>query len=80
MGEIVYKELMMTRFNNSSSWTYVMERSKTEGKNIDTFEKAKAIIDEDYSSIITYTLEEISNEIYMVTEQLLPCRNCGSQQ
>ena len=68
---------MMVKFINSNFWTYVMDRSKTEGQNIDTFEKAKAIIDADYASELTYTLEEGENEIYMVSEQSIPCRNCG---
>ena len=77
MGEITYKELMMTKFIDSDLWTYVMDRSKTEEKNIDTFEKAKVIIDADYASTITYTLVEEDNKIYMITDQPLPCRNCG---
>ena len=79
MGEIIYKELMMVRSVNLTDqglWTYVMDRSKTEGQNIDTFEKAKAIIDADYASLLTYTLEETGNEINMISDQLIPCRNC----
>lgn len=78
MGEIIYKELMMVKFVGSSTWTYVMNRSKTEGQNIDTFEKAKNIIDEDYADKFTYTLEEIGNEIYMTTPEQIPCKNCDS--
>ena len=44
---------------------------------IKAIEKAKAIIDADYASELTYTLEEGENEIYMVSEQSIPCRNCG---
>lgn len=77
MGEIIHRELMMVKFINSNFWTYVMDRSKTEGQNIDTFEKAKNIIDADYAPILTYMLEEIENEIYMISEQSIPCRNCN---
>ena len=77
MGEIIYRELMMTKFIDPGLWTYTMDRSKTEGKNIDTFEKAKAIIDADYASELVYTLEEVDDKIYMVSEQPIPCRNCS---
>lgn len=77
MGEIIYRELMMTKFIEPGLWTYTMDRSKTEGQNIDTFEKAKVIIDADYASKLTYTLEEVGDEIYMISEQPIPCRNCG---
>ena len=39
MGEIIYRELMMTKFIEPGLWTYTMDRSKTEGQNINTFYK-----------------------------------------
>jgi len=74
----MYKQLMMTRVSLTGLWTDIYNRSNTEGRDVDTVEKAKAIIDIVYADELgAYTYETTDTEIYVISEnQISPCVNC----
>ena len=69
---------MMTRVSLTGLWTDIYNRSNTEGRDVDTVEKAKAIIDIVYADELgSYTYETTDTEIYVISEnQISPCVNC----
>jgi hypothetical protein len=76
----MYKQLMMTRVSLTGLWTDIYNRSNTEGRDVDTVDKAKAIIDIVYAEELgSYTYETTDTEIYVISENLIsPCVNCPS--
>ena len=76
----MYKQLMMTRVSLTGLWTDIYNRSNTEGRDVDTIDKAKAIIDIVYAEELgSYTYETTDTEIYVISENLIsPCVNCPS--
>ena len=71
---------MMTRVSLTGLWTDIYNRSNTEGRDVDTVDKAKAIIDIVYAEELgSYTYETTDTEIYVISENLIsPCVNCSS--
>jgi hypothetical protein len=67
------KELVMIKVNDS--WNFIINISKTINQQITT-DLAVSIIEEHYKSRITYTLEIGDNEIYLITNEVIPCENC----
>jgi hypothetical protein len=58
-------------------WSDILDVTTTEGRNIDTFEKAKVIIESNYVSDLTnWNIVEEGNEIYIYADQDIPCKNC----
>jgi hypothetical protein len=67
------KELVMIKVNDS--WDFIINISKTINKQVDT-DLAVSIIEEHYKNRITYTLEIGDNEIYLISDEVIPCENC----
>jgi hypothetical protein len=67
------KELVMIKVNDS--WNFIINISKTINQQITT-DLAVSIIEEHYKNRITYTLEIGDNEIYLITNEVIPCENC----
>lgn len=67
------RELVMIKVNDN--WDFVVDISKTVNKQVDT-DLALSIIDEHYKNRITYTLDIGDNEIYLISEEPIPCENC----
>jgi hypothetical protein len=74
----MYRELMMVINSIQGTWTDVLNRSHTEGRNVDTPEKAIAIIDLMYGEELgEHTFEVHETEIYTISENpISPCVNC----
>jgi hypothetical protein len=74
MGEMKYIELIM--IFDGEFWQYVMDISKTIHLNINTEEKILNFISSEYSNI-NYDLEFKQKEIYIITDEKIPCKNCN---
>lgn len=74
------KTLIMIKsstINDDGLFSDIMNVSTTEGKNIDTFEKAEQIIIDNYTSEVTnWSIIQEDDEIYLYSDQELPCQNC----
>ena len=68
----------MTNVSLTGEWTDVHNRSNTQGRNIDTVEKAKQVIELVYGDQLDIQNYEISDtEIYVIcTNDITPCVNC----
>jgi hypothetical protein len=73
MGEMIYKELVMLIENNY--WQYIMDISKSTFLNLETVEQAIEFLNIEYSNI-SFDLEINENEIYILTQDPIPCVNC----
>jgi hypothetical protein len=63
--------------NDENLFSDIINISTTEGKNIDTFEKAEQIIIDNYTSEVTnWSIVQEGDEIYLYADQELPCQNC----
>lgn len=63
--------------NLQNLWSDVLDVGTTEGNNIDTFEKAKSIIETNYVSELTnVVITQEGDEIYIYADQDIPCKNC----
>jgi len=67
------RELVMIKIDDS--WDFIINISKTINKQVDT-DLAISIIEEHYKDRITYTLEIGENEIYIISDEVIPCENC----
>jgi hypothetical protein len=74
MGEIIYKELVAIKTGNM--WFYTMDRSITNNQFV-TIEEIRTIINQEYSSF-NVTIDERDNEIYILSENPIPCKNCDN--
>lgn len=74
MGKMNYKELVM--IYDGRYWQYVMDISKTIYLNIETENQVSNFINGEYSNL-EYDLEFRQNEIYIITDEELPCKNCN---
>lgn len=72
------RELIMTNISLTGEWTDLYTRSNTEGRNIDTVEKAKQVIDVVYGEqLVIHGYEVTDTEIYVLCEnEVTPCTNC----
>jgi hypothetical protein len=72
------KILLMTKVSLDNLWTDTHSKANTQGRNVDTVEKAIAIIDivyKDSLAIHDYTISE--TEIWAICENdVSPCTNC----
>lgn len=70
--------LIMVFNSIQGTWTDILNAGKSEGKNLDTVEKATAHIDVEYGAELgerTYDISE--DEIYAISENpISPCVNC----
>jgi hypothetical protein len=67
------RELIMIKINDS--WEFIFDISKTINLVVDDT-LAFSIINEIYGENTEYQLEIINNEMYIITEQVIPCVNC----
>jgi hypothetical protein len=74
MGEIIYKELVAIKTGNM--WFYTMDRSITNNQFV-TIEEIRTIINQEYS-LFNVTIDERDNEIYILSENPIPCKNCDN--
>ena len=70
--------LLMTKVSLDNLWTDIHSKANTQGRNIDTVEKAIAIIDIVYKDLLIihdYNINE--TEIWAICENdVSPCTNC----
>lgn len=59
----------------NDSWDFIHDISKTVGKEVDDT-LALSILNEVYSPSISYEVEITDTEIFILTEQEVPCANC----
>jgi uncharacterized beta-barrel protein YwiB (DUF1934 family) len=74
MGKMNYKELVMIKVDNN--WQYIMNISKTINLNIEFVEQATNFLNLEYSNI-NFDIDITDKEIYILTENQLPCENCN---
>lgn len=69
---------MMVFSTIEGTWTDIFNAENSEGKNIDTVEKATAHIDAYYGAELgARTYESTESEIYAISENpIYPCVNC----
>lgn len=72
------KTLIMVFNSIQGTWTDILDAGKSEGKNLDTVEKATAHIDQEYGVELGQRTYEITDtEIYTISENpISPCVNC----
>lgn len=72
MGEIngIFKELVAIK--RGEMWFYTMNRSLTSNQLV-TIEEIRTIISQEYPTLL---VEEMENEVYVVSNIPLPCKNC----
>lgn len=72
------KTLIMVFTSIQGTWTDILDASKSEGKNLDTVEKATTHIDQEYGvELGQRTYEVTDTEIYAISENpISPCVNC----
>ena len=68
------RELIMIKINDS--WEFIYDISKTINLVVDDT-LAFSIINEIYGGSIEYQLEIVNDEMYIITEQVIPCVNCS---
>lgn len=77
MGEMIYKELAMVKTGNYPYWQNVFQRSLTNGLNIETFEQAVSILEQQFSQIINKQFVQEGNQIFILSDVPIDCINCN---
>lgn len=60
----------------NGGWDFIHDISKTEGKEVDDT-LALSILNDVYGSSIIYEVEITDTEIYILSDQEVPCTNCS---
>lgn len=69
--------VMIYNINGDGLYTDILNIGTTEGQNIDTFEKARQIIIDNYASRVTnWNIIQENNDIFITSDNEMPCLNC----
>lgn len=71
----MYKELIFIK--NNDKWDYVFDVSLTENNPTFTEDGVINFLLKEYDFLKKDDIEIFENEIYILTENQLPCKNCG---
>ena len=72
----MYKELVMLK-NNRGSWDYILNIGLTELVHIHNNQDAINLVTFDLSPMHIHEFVVTENEIYVITNTKIICRNCG---
>lgn len=69
--------VMIYNIYGDGLYTDILNVETTEGKNIDSFEKARQIIVDNYVSRVTnWNIIQENNDIFLTSDSEMPCLNC----
>jgi uncharacterized membrane protein YkoI len=69
--------VMLYNIYGDGLYTDILNVETTEGQNIDTFEKARQIIVDNYANRVTnWDIIQEGNEVYITSDGEMPCLNC----
>ena len=69
--------VMIYNIYGDGLYTDILNVETTEGQNIDTFEKARQIIVDNYASRATnWNIIQEGNDVFLTSDNEIPCLNC----